>query len=72
MVALGMSTAGLFSNDQKLADTLVEIGNKVNEPLWQLPINNEHRKNMDGKYSDLNNNGKGLFIYIFTIFINLN
>jgi leucyl aminopeptidase len=64
MVALGNSTAGLFSNDDHLAKELIQIGQEVNEPLWQLPINEEHRKNMEGKFSDLSNSGKGYFSFI--------
>ena len=64
MVALGSSTAGLFTNDDQLAKELTQIGEEINEPLWRLPINQEHRKNMEGKFSDLSNSGKGLK-YIF-------
>jgi leucyl aminopeptidase len=34
MVALGSSTAGLFTNDQGLAKELIQIGQEINEPLW--------------------------------------
>lgn len=59
MVALGNETAGLFTNHDDLAKELFDVGEKVKEPLWRLPITKEHRKGMEGKFSDLNNAGKG-------------
>ena len=38
MVALGVDVAGVFSNDQRLADDLVAIGRAQGEPMWQLPL----------------------------------
>lgn len=61
VVALGNETAGIFSNDDDLVKDLMEAAEKVEEPLWRLPILEEHRKGMEGKYSDLNNAGKGRY-----------
>jgi leucyl aminopeptidase len=38
MVALGSETAGLFSNNDEMASSLLKSGTKVFEPLWRLPI----------------------------------
>ena len=57
MVALGGDTAGLFSNDDSLSENLVKSGQRTFEPLWRLPIMDEHREAMKGKQSDLNNSG---------------
>ncbi len=45
-VALGAEMAGLFSNDDTLASDLLESGKATFEPLWRLPITNEHREAM--------------------------
>ena len=31
------------------------------EPVWQLPINPEHRKSMKSKFADLHNSAKGRY-----------
>ena len=57
MVALGQDTAGLFSNDDNLAETLLSSSKSVFEPLWRLPIMQEHRDAMKSNFADLNNKG---------------
>lgn len=44
MVALGEKTAGLFSNDDQLAEELLEAGKKHDEALWRMPITKEHKE----------------------------
>jgi len=46
MIALGTETAGLFSNNDDMANSLLKSSTKVFEPLWRMPIMNEHRENM--------------------------
>lgn len=58
MVALGESTAGLFSNNDELADSLFEAGKLHGEPLWRMPIYPEHRETIKRDAADLNNCGK--------------
>jgi len=58
MVALGNDTAGLFANDDDLADSLSNSGKSTFEDVWRLPIMKEHRETMKGAHSDLNNKGK--------------
>src|SRR5690606_37612261 len=38
MVALGNQVAGLFSNNQSLAETLLRSAAETGEKLWQLPL----------------------------------
>ena len=57
MVALGLKTAGLFSNDNEMAEQLVESGKSTGEALWRLPIMEEHREGIKRSASDLNNCG---------------
>ena len=58
LVALGQTTAGLFSNDDVLAKCLKQSGDRTFEPVWRMPIMDEHRESMKGLQSDLNNKGK--------------
>ena len=58
MVALGNETAGMFSNDDKMVEQLLESSKRTFEPLWRLPIMDEHREAMKSPYADLNNSGK--------------
>ena len=37
-MALGQEVAGLFSNDEALAQTLLSHGEMVGDPLWRLPL----------------------------------
>ena len=60
-VALGLETAGLFSNDDALAKNLTRSGQRTFEPLWRMPITDEHRDAMKGAQSDLNNLGNTPF-----------
>ncbi len=57
MVALGEKTAGLFSNNDGLARSLLELSDQVGEPFWRLPILEEHVRAMKGRVADLKNSG---------------
>ena len=61
MVALGEETAGLFSNDEKMAEGLLDAGKTTGESLWRMPIAAEHRKGIKRDASDLNNCGKSRY-----------
>ena len=57
MVALGEDTAGLFANDDTIAEDLLKAGKDTGETLWRMPIMAEHRKGIKREASDLNNCG---------------
>lgn len=61
LVALGSEVCGLFSNDQKLADSLMKSAKNTNEYMWQLPIIDEHRNDMKSPVADLKNIGGASF-----------
>ena len=61
MVALGEKTAGLFSNDDEFATSLVESSKAVDEPLWRMPISDEHKETIKRVHADLNNCGKSRY-----------
>ena len=55
IVALGSEHAGLFSNDDKLSSQLHNIGAKVDEKVWRLPLNKNYDKLMNSKNADMQN-----------------
>lgn len=55
MVALGQHHAGLFSNDDELADQLYDAGQASGEKLWRLPLGVEYDKMIDSKFADMKN-----------------
>ncbi|OED37239.1 hypothetical protein AB834_01965 [PVC group bacterium (ex Bugula neritina AB1)] len=59
MVALGTDVAGLFSNDDVLAEDLFEVGEETHERLWRMPIYPQHTQAMMGEFADLNNIARG-------------
>ena len=55
VVALGNEYAGLFSNNDKLANEIQEVSLKDNEKAWRLPLNENFDKLMDSKIADMQN-----------------
>ena len=55
IVSLGSEYAGLFSNDDKLSDQLIDAGNKVDEKLWRMPLHKNFDKLIDSKIADMQN-----------------
>ncbi len=58
VVALGHEAAGLMGNDSELADTLVALGEKLGERVWQLPLYDEYLGYLKSEWADLKNAGK--------------
>ncbi|MET0748567.1 MAG: leucyl aminopeptidase [Rhizobium sp.] len=57
VVALGSQHAGLFSNDDTLAERLTAAGLATNERLWRMPLGKDYDKLMDSKFADMKNAG---------------
>jgi leucyl aminopeptidase len=57
MVALGKEHAGLFSNNDELANRLIEAGSATGEKLWRLPLGPKYDKMIDSKVADIKNTG---------------
>jgi leucyl aminopeptidase len=57
IVALGQEYAGLFANDDKLAERLVKAGNETGERVWRMPLGPEYDKMIDSKFADMKNTG---------------
>ncbi len=45
----------MFSNDDKLAGSLLRHGLAEGDPLWRLPLHKPYRQGLDSKVADLNN-----------------
>lgn len=57
LVALGKEHAGLFSNDDKLAAELAEVGEATNEKVWRMPLGPAYDKMIDTPNADMKNIG---------------
>jgi leucyl aminopeptidase len=57
MVALGSRVAGLFSNNQELADRLLLCAAGAGEKLWRLPLVREYREMIKSSVADMKNIG---------------
>ncbi len=57
MVALGTEYAGLFSNNDELADRLIKAGLATGERVWRMPLGPEYDKLIDSQFADVKNTG---------------
>ncbi len=57
IVALGHEHAGLFSNDDKLAERLTKAGLATGELVWRMPLSKDYDKQIDSKFADVKNTG---------------
>ena len=55
MVALGHHHAGLFSNDDALAQALTAAGEATEERVWRMPMGPDYDKIIDSKFADVKN-----------------
>ncbi|MGH7030780.1 MAG: leucyl aminopeptidase [Stellaceae bacterium] len=59
IVALGHHRAGLFANDDELAERLTAAGKLVGEEVWRLPLADSYDREMDSDAADVKNIGGG-------------
>ena len=57
IVALGQEYAGMFSNDDRLAERLSKAGETTGELVWRMPLAKEYDKMIDSKFADMKNTG---------------
>jgi len=57
MVALGTEHAGLFCNNDELAERLVQAGLETGERVWRMPLAPEYDKLIDSQFADMKNTG---------------
>ena len=58
-VALGPDLPAMFSNNDAVANDLLKSGEKVQDPLWRLPLWQPYNKMIDTPNADVNNAGAG-------------
>jgi leucyl aminopeptidase len=57
IVALGQELAGLFSNNDELAQRLIAAGDATGEKVWRMPLGQAYDKLIDSKFADMKNTG---------------
>jgi leucyl aminopeptidase len=57
LVALGKEHAGLFCNNDELAERVIEAGIETGEKVWRLPLAPEYDKLIDSDIADMKNIG---------------
>ncbi|ODS23930.1 leucyl aminopeptidase [Candidatus Endobugula sertula] len=57
VVALGAHASGLFSNNNQLAESLLESGQNTGDRAWQMPIWEEYKEQLKSNFADLANIG---------------
>ena len=57
IIALGHEHAGLFSNDEELAQRIVAAGAVVGEKCWRMPLGEAYDKQIKSEIADMKNVG---------------
>ena len=57
LVALGKDYAGLFANDDALAQAIKSSGDATAEPCWQMPMGESYHKMLKSHIADMKNIG---------------
>jgi leucyl aminopeptidase len=54
-VALGTELPALFANDDGLAHAVLAAGQRLQDPLWRMPLHRDYRRHLDSRIADINN-----------------
>ena len=54
-VALGADLPALFSNEDSLANAILENGLVAEDPLWRMPLHSGYKGQLDSKFADISN-----------------
>ena len=57
VVALGNHASGLFSNNDALAQAILQAGQAANDRAWQMPLWDDYQKQLDSNFADIANIG---------------
>jgi leucyl aminopeptidase len=57
--AVGETYAGLFSNNEALAEQLLAAARRAGEPAWRLPLDPVHYEQISSEIADVLNGGSG-------------
>lgn len=59
IVALGDQISGMFGNNARMKERMKNAALETNEEVWEMPIHENHRKAIKGRFADLINVGDG-------------
>ncbi len=59
IVSLGNARAGLFSNDEELAQGLMRAGDETHDRVWRMPLGDEYDELLKSDIADMKNVGGG-------------
>lgn len=54
-IAVGTDISAMFSNQDELANQLIECGIKKSDPIWRLPLFPAYRESLNSAIADINN-----------------
>lgn len=57
VVALGHTTAGVMTNNDQWCQQLLQVAAATGEKMWQLPLDETYREQIDSTVADLKNTG---------------
>ena len=57
IIALGHDRAGVFCNDDTLADSLLDAASAVGEGAWRMPLGREYHCQIESRLADVKNTG---------------
>jgi leucyl aminopeptidase len=57
LISLGHEFAGLFSNDEQLADKLMQAADESGDKLWRMPLGDAFDRLLDSPIADMKNVG---------------
>ncbi len=57
IIALGHHISAVLSNNDQLANDLMDAGNTINDRAWRLPMGDEYKKQLKSSFADLGNIG---------------
>jgi leucyl aminopeptidase len=58
-VGLGAEIAGLFSNDDELANALTRAGHRAGDLNWRMPLYDKYFASLSSPFADFKNSGEG-------------
>lgn len=56
-IALGTDLPAMFSNNDSVADALIQHGKHKSDPIWRLPLFTAYREMLNSPIADINNAG---------------
>ncbi|MEW6996918.1 M17 family metallopeptidase [Colwelliaceae bacterium BS250] len=54
-VALGTELPGFFANNDAIANELMTLGTKINDPVWRMPLYSDYRSLLNSDVADIAN-----------------